>query len=84
METMETIELLGTNNPNYKVKFISIVRPYVSYSTKELIDMCDSLCVNKEVIVECVNSSTKELNEMVMELMHIGIAFGDASFHEEQ
>jgi hypothetical protein len=80
---MHYIELLKATNKDFKIKFINILKDRSIFDTKELSYLYDILLDSKIVVIEFKESDLESLNNVVIELMDIGICFGDCSFHEE-
>ncbi|KFF16055.1 hypothetical protein [Flavobacterium hydatis] len=80
---MHYIELLKATNKDFKIKFINILKDRSIFDTKELSYLYDILLDSKKVVIEFKESDLESLNNVVIELMDIGICFGDCSFHEE-
>lgn len=80
---MHFIELLGTNNKNFKIKFISILKQTSIFDTKTLSSLYDSLLDSKKVIIEFKELDICYLNDIAIELAELEIRIGQSSFHEE-
>jgi hypothetical protein len=80
---MHQIELLGTGNKNFKIKFISILKQTSIFDTKTLSSLYDSLLDSKKVIIKFKELDISYLNDIVTELAELEIRIGWASFHEE-
>jgi hypothetical protein len=80
---MHYIELLKATNKDFKIKFINILKDRSIFDTKELSYLYDILLDSKKVVTLFKESDLESLNNVIIELMDIGICFGDCSFHEE-
>lgn len=80
---MHQIELLGTSNKNFRIKFISILKQTSVFDTKTLSSLYDSLCDSKKVIIKFKGLDISYLNDIVLELAELEIRIGQSSFHEE-
>ena len=80
---MHHIELLGTNNSNFRIKFITILKHTSVFDTKTLSSFYDDLFNSKKVIIEFKKLDLNALNCIVMELAELEIRIGGASFHED-
>lgn len=80
---MHQIELLGTSNKNFKIKFISILKSTSIFDTKTLSSLYDSLCDSKKIIIKFKELDVSYLNDIVVELAELEIWIGQSSFHEE-
>jgi hypothetical protein len=80
---MHHIELLGAENRNFKIKFISILKHTSVYDTKTLSTFYDDLLNSKKVTIEFRKLDIKSLNDIVTELADLYIRIGRSSFHED-
>ncbi|MEM0578780.1 hypothetical protein [Flavobacterium polysaccharolyticum] len=80
---MHYIELLKANNKDLKIKFINILKDKSIFNTKELAHLYDVLLESNIVVIKFKELDLISLDNIVMDLMDVGVSFGDCSFHEE-
>ena len=80
---MEYLELIRADNSLYKSRFINILKNNTHYTTKELASIYDKLLGSEKVIVYFKSMEISEMNDFTLELAHLDIFIGYASFHEE-
>ncbi|MBF4515577.1 hypothetical protein IRZ71_04450 [Flavobacterium sp. ANB] len=80
---MHHIELLGADNKDFRIKFISILKYTSIYDTKTLSSFYDDLLNSKKVIIEFRELDNKFLNDIASKLTDLYIRIGGSSFHED-
>lgn len=80
---MHRIELLGTDNKNFRIKFIIILKDTSIFDTKTLSSLYDSLISFNKVVIEFKELDIPYLNDITEELIELEIWIGRCSFHEE-